>query len=111
MTTADQELQQLRQLRLAQGAVASGKFGSSRMLVVKRGYVWITQEGRSDDFWLHAGDALIVAPGRLVVIEAALDSELSLDNGPKKGALEWLCSSALTLLRMLTRTGAHQGGR
>eukprot|EP01037_Dinobryon_pediforme_P034134 gene34134-39919_t len=70
------------------------------MLVVKRGYVWITQEGRSDDFWLHAGDAVIVAPGRLVVIEAALDSELSLDNGPKKGALEWLQSSALTLLRM-----------
>jgi len=112
MSRSDPELQQLQQLRLAQGAVASGKFNNNRMLLVRRGYVWITQEGRDDDFWLRAGDAIIVAPGRLVVIEAALDSELSLDHVAQTRASQRLQSCARILSRLFARRiTVRQGGR
>ena len=82
-------------LHLGAGALASGKFERSRLLLVRRGYVWVTQEGRAEDFWLHAGDALIVQPGRAVVIEAVIASEIFMENRSKPGVVLWLKTRCL----------------
>jgi len=109
MSTSDQQLEQLDKLGLA----ASGRFRRARLLLVRRGYVWITQEGRGEDFWLRAGDAIIVSPRRKVVIEAALESELSLEHcGTRPSTLLSLLPQALqTLLtRFIRFGGAYQKG-
>jgi uncharacterized protein (AIM24 family) len=104
-------------VHLAGGALATARFEGSRLLLVQRGYVWITQEGRAEDFWLNAGDAIIVQPGRLVVIEAAIASEISLEQRPASGLLPWLKMRGAVVraalqraLARLVRTGLRQGG-
>jgi hypothetical protein len=75
-------------LKLAAGTVLSTTSRGSRWLSVRTGYVWLTQEGRSEDYWLHAGDAILLQPGQLVVIEAAIASEIVME--PQAG--NWLMS-------------------
>lgn len=82
-------------LHLGAGALASGRFERSRLLLVRRGYVWITQEGRAEDFWLHAGDTLLVQAGRMVVVEAAIASEIYLENCSAPGPALWLKARCL----------------
>ena len=107
-------------LHLGAGALASGKFERSRLLLVRRGYVWVTQEGRPEDFWLHAGDALIVQPGRTIVVEAVIVSEIFMENRSKPGAGLWFkvrCFAARGLLQRgfarlarLSHMTVRQGG-
>ena len=104
-------------LHLGAGALASGKFERSRLLLVRRGYVWVTQEGRAEDFWLHAGDALIVQPGRTVVVEAVIASEIFMENRSNPGAGLWFkvrCFAARSLwqrgLARLLHIAVRQGG-
>lgn len=55
------------------GATRSGVAPERKMLQIVNGSAWITIEGEPDDYVLRAGDALELAPGRLVVVEACLD--------------------------------------
>ncbi|WP_050475853.1 DUF2917 domain-containing protein [Herbaspirillum rhizosphaerae] len=89
--------QQHHHLHLGSGALATGKFERSRLLLVRRGHVWITQEGRPEDFWLSAGDALIVQPGKMVVIEAAIASEIYLEHRAELTLPLWLKTRCLAM--------------
>lgn len=60
-------------IRLCAGEVASGISARARTLRVHGGNAWITIEGDSHDFWLSAGESLVVKAGRLVVVEAQPD--------------------------------------
>jgi len=55
---------------LAPGEVLAGRTRKPRILHIMRGGAWVTIEGVLDDYWLTTGDALPVATGRLVVVEA-----------------------------------------
>lgn len=81
--------QSRRQLHLAAGSVLSGRLNRSRLIRVRSGFVWITQEGRGEDFWLGAGEGLIVSARQLLVIEATLASELELEYSPQSGLAAW----------------------
>jgi quercetin dioxygenase-like cupin family protein len=49
-----------------------------RRLVVTSGRLWLTVSGGNDDHWLHAGEALTLAPGQEVVVEAWPKAEFQL---------------------------------
>ncbi|WP_034299124.1 DUF2917 domain-containing protein [Herbaspirillum sp. RV1423] len=100
-------------LHLDAGALVSGKLDRSRLLLVRRGHVWITQEGRAEDFWLHAGDALIVQPGRMLVVEAAVASEICLERRDTPGLSLWFGARWTALRATLLHVFPHarQGGR
>jgi hypothetical protein len=55
---------------VAPGHIVSGVASYPHTVRVTHGRVWLTEEGRPDDYWLSAGDTFTVTPGRLVVIEA-----------------------------------------
>lgn len=83
---------------LAAGEVLSGSAARAETLRVKHGRVWITVEGISHDYFLHAGDSFTAIPGRLTVLQAEQDA--SIERRPKQ-------SFALLRLaaRMLSRIG------
>lgn len=56
--------------QLGAGEVLSGCAKRDQFLRIKTGSAWVTIEGIGHDYWLSAGDALRVASGRLVVVEA-----------------------------------------
>jgi hypothetical protein len=58
-------------LTLEAGQAVSGIAQRPQTLKIVSGRVWVTVEGFSHDYWLSAGDSFPVAPGRLVVVEAA----------------------------------------
>lgn len=68
------------------GHAVSGIAEQAQTIRVACGRVWITIEGMLHDHWLSAGESLVVAPGRLVVIEADnVDSRVDLrDPGGKR---------------------------
>ena len=59
--------------QLDAGEVISGASKSAQILRIKSGNAWVTIEGIGHDYWLSAGDALRVATGSLVVVEAQRD--------------------------------------
>ncbi len=101
--------QQHHHLHLGSGALATGKFGRSRLLLVRRGHVWVTQEGRTEDFWLGAGDALIMLPGRMTVIEAAVASEICLEHRTDRTLPSWLKARCLAMRSALQRRFGRLG--
>ena len=68
---------------IAQNTAVSGIARRPTTIRVVIGLVWITVEGRDEDHWLHAGEAVDVPGGRLVVCEAA-DAFAILDLGDWK---------------------------
>lgn len=58
-------------IRLEAGQAVSGIAMTAREVRVSTGKVWITVEGRPQDYWLSAGETFAAEPGRLIVIEAA----------------------------------------
>ena len=65
----------------------SGVARESQTIGVEYGLLWLTIEGRRQDFWLSAGDSMPLKPGRLVVIEAQADSRLWLQPCPEPSDL------------------------
>lgn len=59
---------------LTAGDVLSGTAARAETLRVKHGKVWITVEGISHDYFLHAGDSFTAIPGRLTVLQAEQDA-------------------------------------
>jgi hypothetical protein len=52
------------------GQVIAGIAQQAQTLRIACGRVWLTVEGTLQDYWLSAGESVVVEPGRLVVIEA-----------------------------------------
>lgn len=66
-------------LNIKTGTTVSGISSQAETLKVVSGRVWVTIEGCKDDYWLAAGETLVVEAGKLVVIEAFReDSEIHL---------------------------------
>lgn len=91
-------------------------------LTVSHGRVWVTQEGRADDFWLAAGDSMVLLPGALAVIEADRFSNLRIEPVMMQTAQAWwrLCCAGVRGLaaalggnsrqRALPLLGSGEGG-
>ena len=52
------------------GAAVSGTLAQASRIQVACGRVWLTIAGQEHDFWLHAGETMLIPAGRLIVIEA-----------------------------------------
>lgn len=58
------------------GEVLSGTAARAETLHIRQGRVWITVEGISHDYFLHAGDSFTAVPGRLTVLQAEQDARV-----------------------------------
>ncbi len=56
--------------------VISGTAGQAQTIGVEYGELWLTIEGDPADYWLSAGDSMLLQPHRLVVVEAHDESRL-----------------------------------
>lgn len=65
-------------LSIPSGQAVSGTAVRAETLRIQRGQVWITVEGISQDYFLHAGDTFTAVPGRLIVLEANQDASIEL---------------------------------
>ncbi|MBB5390854.1 MULTISPECIES: DUF2917 domain-containing protein [unclassified Herbaspirillum] len=95
--TPSQWLLQRRQVRATRVAQVC-------TLEVSHGRVWVTQEGRADDFWLESGHSMVLLPGALVVIEADHMSSLRIEPVLMQTARAWLhlcCAGARGLAAAL----------
>jgi hypothetical protein len=78
--------------RLASRQTASGIARQATIVRVTKGCVWLTIAGRQQDYWLYAGDSMVVPARLLTVIEAA-GGEAQVDiQRCRKSLLTWLRS-------------------
>lgn len=82
------------------GEVLSGTAVRAETLRIRRGRVWITVEGISHDYFLHAGDSFTAIPGRLTVLQAEQDAGIEHRRNQPLAQLR----RALRLLGRLGRT-------
>lgn len=68
--------------------VLSGVAAQAKILKVASGLAWITIEGMTDDYWLCSGDTLLIAPGRLIVVQAE-KYPCQIDIGPAVAIHAW----------------------
>ncbi len=88
-------------------------------VTVRRGSVWVTQDGHREDHVLEAGQRLVIRDGDGVLISALHCAEVTVDAGKKRGALAraWRILLAAYLRRFrpiaMSRLAAarHQLGR
>ncbi|MFL9925775.1 DUF2917 domain-containing protein [Herbaspirillum lusitanum] len=64
---------------LEAAGLRAGQVDQVSLLKLSSGRVWVTQQGRAEDFWLDGGDTLVLLPGSLIVIEAAGASRLQIE--------------------------------
>ena len=62
---------------LTRNQIVSLRAGDGLTIACDRGLVWVTADGRRDDYWLPSGDTLFVSRGGRVVIEAAQSSAIA----------------------------------
>ncbi|HJV87186.1 MAG TPA: DUF2917 domain-containing protein [Noviherbaspirillum sp.] len=86
-------------LTIPAGETVSGVAGRAHTLRVTQGRVWITVEGISHDYWLHAGDTLTTIPGRITVVEAD-QHESRVEWAP---AIQWIKTLKLLLADIASR--------
>ena len=65
-----QDISAEESLSLAPRKLVSLMLEQSRTIRVVCGRVWLTIEADVNDYWLSAGDTLMLAPGKHIVIEA-----------------------------------------
>jgi len=103
--------EQQQPLQLARGSVISRRFSDSLLLSVRQGRVWVTQEGRAEDFWLQAGDGMLMRPDCLVVIEADCASEIIIEFAAAPTLAQWgrarLRATRSSWQRLVARTRLH----
>jgi hypothetical protein len=58
------------QFLLTPGLASAGRLTCAHTIKVSTGLVWITVEGKREDFWLRGGESLTIGPCRLMVMEA-----------------------------------------
>ncbi len=71
---------------------------------VKRGSVWLTQDGNPEDYVLEAGQSLRIAGDETVIVSALRASEVVLDGLPQRG---WAQRLGRSLLALYLRWGRH----
>lgn len=106
------------QLQLQPGQVRALRLAQVSILKAGQGRVWVTQEGRPEDFWLEAGQSVVLLPGSLVVVEAQTASAVRVEALVLQSARAWLglCRAGLCGLgrllgaRAQTRASARSGG-
>lgn len=95
-----------RGLTIASGHAVSGIASEPHTMRVMSGRVWVTVEGVSHDYWLHAGDELTLIPGALTVMEAdGADSRIELAAKATDSALSKLLTQVRHLSRLAQRFG------
>lgn len=57
-------------MQLAAGEVYSGVSAIPREVQILSGCLWLTIEGDTQDYWLKAGDTMLLPSGCLIVVEA-----------------------------------------
>lgn len=62
--------------KIVAGETFSGTAEQPRKITVACGRVWLTIAGQTDDYWLNAGESMVIPAGHFVVIEA--DQQASL---------------------------------
>ena len=65
-----QDISPEESMSIAPRQLVSLLLAQSRTIRVVCGRVWLTIEADVNDYWLSAGDTLVLAPGRHIVIEA-----------------------------------------
>ena len=78
------------ELTLQRRQVRAGRVAQGCEIRLRHGRVWVTQEGRAEDFWLEPGAAMVLLPGALVVIEADHLSSLRIEPVALQTARAWL---------------------
>ena len=63
------------------------KHAARTAVTVKRGSVWVTQDGNREDYVLEAGQSLRIAGDETVIVSALRASEVVFSNEPLR--LEW----------------------
>jgi hypothetical protein len=64
-------------LEMARAELANFRAARGSTIACDRGLIWVTQEGEPDDYWLPAGEVLVVRGSGRIVIEAARASRIS----------------------------------
>lgn len=100
------------QLQFARRQIRAGRLAHVSTLQVSQGRVWVTQEGRADDFWLKEGESMVLLPGNLVVVEADRQSAIRIEPVLLQTVRGWLSlsrSGLCGLVKMLGGRGRHEG--
>ncbi len=84
------------------------KHAARTAVTVKRGSVWVTQDGNREDYVLEAGQSLRIAGDETVIVSALRASEVALDEMPRRG---WLHRAGRSLLTVYLRGGRHAMAR
>jgi hypothetical protein len=78
-------------------------------VTVKRGTVWVTQDGRREDHVLRAGQTLRIDGDEMVIVSALGPAEVALDEGRRRGPVERVWRRlAAAYLRGFRRTDARR---
>ena len=95
------------------------KHAARTAVTVKRGSVWVTQDGHLEDHVLEAGQTLFIRDDDSVVFSALCPAEVTIDGGRQRGAIwrAWRLLQAAYLrgfrsraaLRNLTQVRAQLG--
>ena len=64
------------------------KHAARTAVTVKRGTVWVTQDGKREDHVLQAGQTLRIDGDETVIVSALSASEIELDEGRRRGLAE-----------------------
>jgi hypothetical protein len=78
--------------RLASSQTASGIARQATTMRITKGCVWLTIAGRQQDYWLYAGESVVVPARLLTVIEAAGGEAQVEIVRCRKGFFTWLRS-------------------
>jgi hypothetical protein len=72
--------------------VISGIATEATTLRITKGRVWLTIAGRHQDYWLYAGESMVVPASCLIVLEASGgDAHFEIVRTPKR-LLDWFLS-------------------
>ena len=97
-----------RTLTIPAGQAVSGTAARAETLRIQRGRVWITVEGISHDYFLHAGDTFTAVPGRLTVLEADQEASVELRAQNAGRILKSIGQQAAALLRSMSQHAVVQ---
>ena len=76
-------------------------------VTVKRGSVWVTQDGNREDYVLEAGQTLRIDGDETVIVSALRASEVALDEGRRRGPVTRWGRNLLTRYMRWCRRMAH----
>ena len=86
---------------LERAQILTLRVAAGTTITCARGLVWITQDGRREDFWLPAGETLRVGRAAKVVIEAAQQSRIGMVHVARVPAMEAAAAWIGSVLRKL----------